>query len=116
AGVRGGGAGWAAVLERALDEDPARRQPTVEAVLAALDRATDGKKRKPGPTTLPGTGPAPSPARPAVREPSPASFPSGEVTRQVDEEDLKRLAGEVSELLETTRQVPLEEIAPLRAQ
>ena len=110
-----------AVLDRGLDPDPARRHQTVEALLTALDRAVSAGRRRTGPVTLPssmtGSMAAVRISSPmaAVPEPQPvAAPPREEVTRQVDEEELKRLAGEVSDLLETTRQASLEELAPLR--
>ncbi|HWE27162.1 MAG TPA: protein kinase, partial [Polyangia bacterium] len=99
------------VLGRALADDPMVRHTSVDALAHELDAALSGQPPKPRRPTPPigvpiaraeDTGPVPKPddVRP----------PSQETTRAIDPDELELLRGD-----QVTRQVPLDELLPLRA-
>ena len=103
------------VLGRALTDDPMVRHTSVDALAHELDAALSGQAPKPrrptppvGVPSLPSlyedsnTGPVPKPDE--------VVHPAQEATRTIDPEELELLKGD-----QVTRQVPLDELLPLRA-
>ncbi|MCU1279340.1 MAG: spk1, partial [bacterium] len=105
------------VLARALADDPMVRHTSVEALAHELDAALSGQAPRPRRPTPP----IGVPIAPAGRDrfedatgPVPRADdvrpPSQETTRAIDPEELELLKGD-----QVTRQVPLDELLPLRA-
>ncbi|MGZ3440509.1 MAG: serine/threonine protein kinase, partial [Polyangia bacterium] len=102
------------VLARALADDPMVRHTSVDALAHELDAALSGQAPRPRRPTPPVGVPIARDRVEATTGPVPKAedvqLPSQETTRSIDPEELELLKGD-----QVTRQVPLDELLPLRA-
>ncbi|HEX6836415.1 MAG TPA: SUMF1/EgtB/PvdO family nonheme iron enzyme, partial [Polyangia bacterium] len=99
------------VLARALADDPMVRHTSVDALAHELDAALSGQAPRPRRPTPPvGVPIAKERVEDAPPKPDDVRPPSMDTTRSIDPEELELLKGD-----QVTRQVPLDELLPLRA-